>query len=189
MTKVLVTANSKPELFTEIDFRQSEWSSLLMQNLSSFKMEELRRPCAAYPDGVFPGSTTYKENKQIAKVEKFPNYVEFCKIVADEVVSIGGQLYLTTKFYDRRKEGWSSTILKKKEGVAIGYCLNGDIYCVDDKRQVDKIFYGVVYKSLISKDPAFLKLKQSLSDGVCLTLIGEEDEFLNILSSVLLEKS
>lgn len=187
MSKVLVTVNSRPGLFSEIDFREPEWSSLLLKNLSSFKMEELRRPCAAYVDGIFPGATAYGENKQISKIQKFPNYIEFCKVVADEVVPISGQQYLTTRFYDRRKEGWGSDILKKKEGEIIGYCLNGNIYCAADKAQVDEIFYGVVYESLISKDPALLKLRQSLLDGICLSLTGADDDFLNILSNILLK--
>lgn len=187
MGKVLVTINPKPELFSEIDFRQPEWSSLLPQNLSNFKMEELRRPCEVYPDGIFPGAERYRDNKQISKIRKFQNYVEFCKVVADEVVPLGGQLFLTSKFYDRRKEGWSSDVTKKKEGEVVAYCLNGDLYCAADKPQADQIFYGVVYESLVSKDPAFMKLRQSLLDGVCLELTGADDEFLNRMKTVLLK--
>ena len=189
MAKVLVTVNPKPELFSEIDFRQSEWSSLLPQNLSSFKMEELRRPCSVYPDGVFPGAERYRDNKQISKIQKFPNYVEFCKVVADEVVPISGQLFLIPKFYERRKDGWSSELLKKKEGETVAYCLNGDLYCAADKVQADQIFYGVVYESLVSKDPALLKLRQSLLDGVCLELTGADEEFLRRVKTVLLKGS
>lgn len=187
MAKVLVTVNPKSELFSEIDFRQPEWSSLLPQNLSSFKMEELRRPCGAYPDGIFPGAERCRDNNQIFKIQNFQNYVEFCKVVADEVVPLGGQLFLTSKFYDRRKEGWSSEVIKKKEGEVIAYCLNGDLYSVDDEARVNQIFYDVVYNSLVLKDPAFLKLRRSLLDGVCLELTGADLEFLERVKSVLLK--
>lgn len=187
MAKVLVTVNPKPELFSEIDFRDSEWSSLLPQNLSSFKMEESRRPCTAYPEGIFPGAERYRDNKQISKIQKFSNYVEYCKVVADEVVPLGGQLFLTPKFYERRQEGWSSDVLQKKEGEVVAYCLNGDLYCAADKEQADQIFYGVVYESLVSKDTALLKLRQAVLDGVCLELTGAEDEVLQRIKTILLK--
>lgn len=188
MAKISVSTNLRPILFIEVNLQEPEWSSLLFKNLSSFKMEELRRPCGCYENGIFPGSTPYGENKQITRIQKFPNYVEFCKVVADEVIPINGQLYLTSKFYDQRKEGWGSSTLKKKEGEVIGYCLNGDIYCSADKHAVNRIFYHVVYKSLISRDPAYMKLQQCLRDGVCIQLSGEDEEFLQILSNVLLNK-
>ena len=184
MAKVLVSANSHPTLFCDIDFSSKEWSSLLPENISAFKMEEARRPCSAYPEGIFPGADKYREDKQVSRIQKFPNYIEFSKIVSDELVPISGQAFLTTKFYDQRKEGWSSNEIKKKEGEIMGYCLNGDVYCAADKSDVDKIFYSV-YESLISKEEKYLKLKQMLKDGVCITLLGADEEFLNKFKNLL----
>ena len=50
-----------------------------------------------------------------------------------------------------------------------------------------KVFYGVVYKSLIEKDHNFLKLIQMLKDGIGLNLTNADDEFMNNLKNVLLE--
>lgn len=187
MTKILITTNPESELFSEIDFTKSEWSTLCIDNLSPFKMEELRRPCSAYSDGIFPGASMYENNKQISRIQKFSNYIEFSKIVSDEVVPISGQLYLTTKFYDRRKEGWSALENKKKEGEVMGYCINGDVYSIADKAQVYKVFYGIVYRSLVSKNPAFIKLQQMLKDGISLCLVGADEDFMLNLKNVLLD--
>ena len=187
MTKVLVSANSHPTLFCDIDFSSKEWSYLLPINISAFKMEEIRRPCSAYPDGIFPGADKYGEDKQISRIQRFPNYVEFSRIVSDELVPISGQAFLTTKFYDRRKDGWSSHEIKKKEGEVMGYCINGDVYCAADKAKVNEVFYGIVYESLISKEEKYLKIKQMLKDGICLILLGTDEELLIQFKNILLQ--
>lgn len=188
MAKVEVTANSKSELYVNVNLTQPEWSSLLPENLTSFKMEELQRPCDVYPDGLFPGASKYGESKQISKIQKFPNYIEFSKIVADEVVPINDQLFLTNKFFERRANGWSSNKLIKKEGEVVGYCLNGDIFCATDIERVNHIFYHVVYKSLISQDPALAQLHQIFNNGVNITINGADPKVLLSLSEILTQK-
>lgn len=188
MSKVLVTNNSDPKIYVDIDLSLPEWSQLLIKNIPSFKMEEARRPCTSYPDGIFPGSTAYGENKQITKIQKFSNYIEFSKVISDEVVSLAGQMYLTTKFFERREVGWKSLTELTKPGEVLGYCINGDIYSVSDKAIVDKTFYGIVYKYLMSTNSTYQKLRRQLADGVCLVLSGADEEFMKHLSEVLLSK-
>jgi hypothetical protein len=188
-SSVSVTINPNSVLTIPIDLSTKEWSMLLPDNIPPFKVEENRRHCSAFHDGIFPGAEKYGDDKQITRIQKFPNYIEFSKILSDELVPVSGQLYLTTKYYDRRKEGWASAEIKKKEGEVMGYCLNGDVYCAADKSQVDKVFYGVVYKSLISKEEAFIKLKKNLKEGLTLELKGAPEEFLFQLKDILLADS
>jgi hypothetical protein len=192
MAKVLVTTNLHPTLFSYIDFSSKEWSSLLPENISAFKMEEIRRQCSAYMDGIFPGSMEHGKNKQIARIQRFPNYIEFSKISSDELVPISGQAFLTTKFYDRRKDGWGSSEIKKKitdEKDVMGYCINGDVYCSEDKTNVYKVFYGIVYKSLIEKNEMFCKLLSMIKDGITVILINADGDFLNNLKNILLDSA
>jgi len=187
MSKVLVTTNSNPSLFIEVDLSSSEWKSLHQDNLPPFKMEELQRPCSAYPDGIFPGAEKYDSDKQISRITKFPNYIEFCKVMSEDALPVNNKLYLTTRFYDQRKMGWTSNNLLKKEGEVIGYCLNGDVYSSEDLDQVYNIFYRVVYYSLACKLPAFIKLQDFLKEGICLQLTGADETFLNWLAKVLVQ--
>lgn len=186
MTKILVTTHSNPTLYIEIDFSNTKWSSLLPDKLLPFKIEELKRPCSAYPTGVFPGAEDSLNDRQIFRVCNFTNYMEFSKIVSDELVPISGQQFLTTKFYDRRKKGWESEKPLKKNGEVQGYCINGDVYAASEKETVDKIFYGIVYKSFVQKIPEFILLQKYLQDGLCLILIGEDNDFLGHLAEVLI---
>lgn len=189
MAKILVSTNLHPALYSEIDFSSKDWSSLLPENLSAFKMEEIRRPCSAYSTGIFPASREYDKDKQITRIQRFPNYIEFSKIISDEVVPISGQLFLTTKFYDRRAEGWTSNDIKKKvnnDSDIIGYCINGDVYCAKDKDSVYKVFYSMIYKSLIEKSEVFNKLLTMLKDGIELGLLNADEEFLKYLKTILL---
>lgn len=189
METVLVSTNLHSTLYSDIDFNDKEWSSLLPENINVFKMEEIRRPCSAYNNGIFPASKEFSKDKQITRIQRFPNYIEFSKIISDEVVPISGQLFLTTKFYDRREEGWLSNVIKKKvmnENDIIGYCINGDVYCAKDKDNVYKIFYGTVYKSLIEKNESFIKLLIMLKDGITLNLISTDKEFIKYFKDVLL---
>lgn len=186
MDRVLVTTNKNPIFYININLTDKEWESLLPDKLPPFKIEELKRPCSSYPNGIFPGAEDNQTNKQIFRVHKFSNYVEFSKIVADEVVAISDQNFLTTKFYNRRKKGWSSEKIIKKSGDIQGYCVNGDVYGVSNKDAVDKIFYGVVYYSLIYKMPEFINLQKYLRDGLCIILTGADNNFLGHFSEVLL---
>lgn len=189
MQTILVSTNLNPALYSDINFSDKEWSSLLPENLNSFKMEEIRRSCSAYTDGIFPGSSAYNADKQVTKIQRFPNYIAYSIIVEDELVPISGQLFLTTKFYDRRAEGWGSSEIKKKatdEKSIMGYCINGDVYCAKDKDIVYKVFFLKVYKSLVEKTTPFTKLISMLKDGIALNLICKDEEFLKHFKEVLL---
>lgn len=189
MTKVSVSTNPYPILFCDIDFKNIQWSSLLPENISAFKMEEIRRQCSSYSDGLFPGSMAYGNDKQITRIQRFPNYIEYSKILSDELVPISGQFFLTTKFYDRRKEGWESNEVKKKttnETDVMGYCINGDVYCAADKPNVYKIFYGTVYKSLVEKSEVFDKILSIIKDGIGVILMNADEDFMNNFKNILL---
>src|SRR5581483_9938273 len=93
-------------------------------------------------------------------------------------------------FYEHRKEGWSSNEIKKKvinESDIVGYCIDGDVYCAKDKDNVYGVFFGIIYKSLIDKDEAFLNLVKMLKDGISLTLTNGDEEFLKYFKNILLE--
>lgn len=187
MLKVEVSKNPFSILKSDIDFSNTEWSCLLPENLNKkFQIEELLRPCKAYPDGLYPLGKKLND-KQVTRINRFCNYIEYSRIISSEIVNVSGQLFLTTKFYDNRKEGWSSKEIKKKVGDTIGYCINGDIYCAEDKECVFKVFYNVVFKSIIQKNPKFNELLTMLKNGVTLTLIGSDEEFLKNLKIILLE--
>jgi hypothetical protein len=189
MHKVLVKTNSHSILYTDIDFTNKEWSSLLPENMEPFKVKEAKRPCSIYSNGLFPKCKEHGKDNQIIKVQRFPNYIEYCKIISDEIVPISGQLYLTSKFYDRRAEGWTSKNIMKKvvnENDVMGYCINGDVYCAEDKDNVYKILYGLVYKSLIKKTESFNKLLSMLKDNIALNLIYSDEEFIKYFKDILL---
>lgn len=162
-----------------IDLRDPKWSSLLPDSLPAFRIEEMLRPCTAYPTGLFPGAQNHRENdrKQSTRVERFDNYVEFSKVVDDEVASVGGALYLTTRFYDRRKEGWRSKEKMKKPGEVVAYCINGNLYCSADEEMANATFFDVVYRSLVGKEESFLLLKSLLSEGEGVEFTGVDDYF------------
>lgn len=185
--QVQVTNNSSPQLYSEVNLEDPEWSALLPENLGSFRIEESLRVCPSFPDGLFPGAVSVSDTKpkQITRVKRFPNYIEFSKIVSDEVVPLSGQLYLTTKFYQRRYQGWSSDSIKKKEGEVLGYCIDGDIYSPEDLSSTEDVFYGTVYRSIICNNPIYLRLVQQIKDGICINLKGTDKDFLEHLSKLL----
>lgn len=187
MPEVLVAPHPGSLLTIIIDLQSQEWSALLPENISSFNIEETKRPCSAYKDGIFPGCRPFSEKNQIFLVGKFSNYIEFTKIVSDEVVPISGNYYLTTKFYDRRAEAIVSKDYLKKEGEIMGYCIDGNIYCAEDKSLVYKTIYQCIYKQLIAKEEPFLKLQEHLRSGANLELRGENAEFMESLKEILLE--
>ena len=187
MLRVEVSRNQASTLKSDIDFSSNEWLGLLPENMSKkFKIEEMIRMCSAYPEGLFPLSVQ-SGNKQATRINRFANYIEYSRVVSSEVVNVSGQLFLTTKFYDNRKEGWSSKEIKKKIGDTVGYCINGDVYCAEDKDSVYAVYYKIVYKSLVKKDPKFNEILTMLKDGVSLTLIASDDDFLKNFKIILLE--
>jgi len=186
MLKVEVSRNSVSTLKSDVDFNDSEWSCLLPENLNNkFQIEELLRPCKSYPEGLYPLSKKLND-KQVSRINRFDNYIEFSRIVDSEIVNVSGQLFLTTKFYDNRKEGWSSKEIKKKVGDTIGYCINGDVYCAEDKQCVYKVFYINVYKLLIAKKEPFKELISMLKRDIELTLISDDIDFLKYFKDILL---
>lgn len=188
MSQVYVSRNDNPAMAIEVDLQNSEWSVLHVDNIPSFKIEEVKRPCDIFPDGLFPGAKSNGENKQITQVSKFRNYMEFSKVVEDEVRVIQDNSYLTTKFFERRAKGWSQSQIQKKNGKILGYCLNGNLHHKEDCRDVEKNFYLVVYSALIKDLPPFLRLKDYLSKGYCLILKGMDQPFLDYLSQILLRE-
>lgn len=185
MPQVQVTTNPSPQLYSEVDLETSEWSSLLPENLGSFKIEEALRPCTSFPNGIFPGAEPVNSSKQTTRVKRFPNYIEFSKVISDEVVPLSRELYLTTKFYERRRDGWGSDSLEKKEGDVLGYSIDGDIYSPEDSASIEDVFYGTVYRSLVQNNPAYLNLVQQIKDGLCITLKGSNKDFLEHLAKLL----
>ena len=188
MMQVQVTTNSSPQLYSEVNMEDPEWSALLPENLGSFKIEESLRVCTSFPDGLFPGAES-TGNKQITRVKRFPNYIEFSKIVSDEAVPLADQLYLTKKYYQRRQQGWGSDTIEKKEGEVLGYCIDGDIYSAEDSTATENVFYGTVYRSIICNNPTYLRLVQQIKDGICITLKGANKEFLDHLANLLKKPS
>lgn len=187
MFKVELSKNSISNLRLDIDFSSVEWSELYPDNITKkFKIQELLRICSPYPDGIFPLAIK-QDNTQVTLINRFFNYIEYSRVVSSEVVNISGQMYLTTKFFDNRKKGWSSTELMKKTGETLGYYINGDIYCLEDKDSVFKVFYKVVYKPLIEKNSKFLKILDMLKNGYTLTLIGSDHDFLKNFKLILLD--
>lgn len=186
MTKIRVTTNENPLLYTDINFHDEAWSPLLPENLPPFNIEEYLRPCKAYKDGLFPGAKKGKDGKQITLVQNFRNLLEFSKVMSDEVVPGYGNLFLTTKYYERRQDGWTSKETRRKEGEIMGYCLNGDIYGTSAKHIIEGDFYRSVYKIVAGRLSAFKKLQEFLREGICLNLIGADEDFLEHLTEILL---
>ena len=177
-------------LHIPINLSADTWKDLLPENLGVFLVEELKRPCKSYPDGLFPGAHTTDNNpdKQMTLVRNFSNYIEFSKVLDDETIIIDGLRYLTSIHYERRHDGWSSLIPKKKKGKVVGWCSGGEIYYASDDDRVNSIFYDNVYINLVIKRPSFSKLREYLADGACLILQGYEDEsFLKNLARILIE--
>lgn len=187
MDKVYISINKHSRLFSTIDIssKNEEWASLHIDNLVPFSIEETKRPCTAYPQGVFPGGIE-KEDKQVIKVYNFTNMIEFSKIVADEVETVEGKSYLTTKYYDRRKEGWSSKADKKKYGKVVGYCIDGNVFSPISDTGMREIFTRMILYPMLRKRPAFEKLVTQLRDGVGIVLIGAPEKYLKQLGEALL---
>lgn len=169
-----------------INLKDSKWSSLLPENLPPFLIEESLRPCDAFPSGVFPGSNINGKDKQKVKVQRFDNYIEFSKVTSDEVALVDGNFFLTTKFYERRKKGWGSQEKLIKEGEVVAYCINGDLYSTEDRAAVNKIFFDLVYISLVKSMKQFTELSNILKQAEHVEIFGVEEELLEEIKRVLI---
>jgi len=182
MAEIQVALQPFSQFTSEVNLEDLEWSQLLPESLGSFRIEEKLRLCKSFQNGLFPGAELTERGVQTSRVKKFPNYIEFSKVVSDEVVPISGNLYLTTKFFERRKVGWSSDNLEKKDGEVMAYCIDGDVYSLEDNTPAEKIFYGTIYRSLIKDLISYQKLVQKVKDGICLKIRGASRELLDNLS-------
>lgn len=189
MPKIDVCTNENPTTVLKVDLSSVEWSSLQLQNMTPFNLDETKRPCEAYPDGLFPGAVEVGANTQRTVIHCYHNVVEFSKIVSDEVELVDGKLYLTTKYYDRRKVGWTSKTPKKKWGTVIGFCLNGDIYSPVTQEDLENIFYLKVIIPLIKEKYAYKILKDKLDSGTKLIITGDDKRYLKVLSHALISNS
>ncbi len=187
---VFVCLTPSPTQRIEIDIENSEWKAINYKNLPPFRLEEQKRFCSAYKDGIFPNAKQgNSENQQIMEIQKFHNYIEFTKILEDEVVCYNGLPYLTTTYYDRRGKGWTNNGIQNKEGIVVGYCINGFVYHPLDLPMVNKLIFEIVYYGLVNKIPQFHLLLNMLKQGTELNLKGTNSEFLFLLKNLLLEKS
>lgn len=187
---VIVSLTSSPLKTIDIDIDNSEWKTINYKNLPPFRIEEQKRFCSAYKDGMFPNSKPgSSETQQVMDISNFQNYIEYSKIVDDEIISYNNLPHLTTTYYDRRGKGWTSNEIVEKNGKVVGYCINGFVYHPLDLPMVNKLIFGIVYYGLVNKNPQFNELLQLIKQNVALNLIGEDIEFLQILKNLLLEKS
>lgn len=164
-----------------IDFGESPWNALSQSMMNPFRIMENKAICDAYPDGLFPGANDSGWCQSI-KIYKFENYLEFSKIVEDEITSEGA---LTTLFYIRRNEGWKSKEVMKKKGNVIGYCVNCFIYHPDDIEEVYKTIYGKTFYKLVFANPIFKNLKLLQSSNNNLIFKGESDIFIKQIRKLL----
>lgn len=187
MPNVLVTLTGNINTVLTINLKSSEWAILHEDNLPPFSLLETKRPCDVYPDGIFPGGqNSDNHDEQMTRILRFPNYVEFSKVtLKDTKLNNNGERQLTSRFYEKRKLGFSSPDLKIKEGEIIGFNVNGDIYHISDAKKAYTIFYGLVYHSLVKDFKEFHKLKGMVASGICLQLTGGSEIFLNELAKIL----
>lgn len=186
---VIVSLSTSPTKTVEVDIENSEWKAIHYKNLPPFRLEEQKRFCAAYKDGIFPQAKQGKSSdQQIMEISNFHNFLEFIKIIDDEVITLNGLMYLTTTYYDRRGEAWTSNKICDKNGKIVGYCINGFVYHVLDLPTVNRLIFGIVYYGLVNKIPQFSLLLSMLKENTQLVLKGDNEEFLLALKNLLLEK-
>jgi hypothetical protein len=173
----------------EIDFKEQKWQSILPNNLGSFYVKELKRPCLAFPNGIFPGCNDYSSTEQICEVKNFNNYINFSQVVEDELIEINGNKYLTTKFYRRRARGWKRRKEKIKNGNIRAINVNGSLFNVHDKEQVTIVMYKNIYLNMVSGHPSYLELKSYIENGKSLVLKGYNSHFFCYLGFLLLVNS
>ena len=168
-----------------INFSQQPWVTIHPNSLPSFYLEENRIACMLFPNGILPGAKERNESTQLTRIARFHNYLEFSKIMDDEVEPIGDELYLTTKFYERRQAGWGLETNTKKEGNVIGYCANCFVYNTVDIEEANKIFYATSYYTLTYEKQEFVNLVKLVKGGATLILEDPDDIFINELSKLL----
>lgn len=164
----------------KISLRDLEWIQLNPDYLEPFQVQELIRKCDVYEDGLFPGAEL-DSDRQVSRVVKFRNYLEWSKITLEDVVEINGNIYLTANFFNQRSKGWSELTFKSKSGKAIGYCFNGTTYSIDDQEAISKIVYKTIYWNLIKDSPVLKRIENLLDQGFTIELSGVENEFLEII--------
>lgn len=184
MSKILISKSGicteENKYIIDIDLDNIKWKLYSPNLLIPFNIEEIIRPLCGpvYKDGVYPGGTRIKNTeKQTSKVFRFPNYLEFSKIVEDEVIINGSDMYITSLFFDRRKEGWSNINISKKIGKVVGYCFNGTLYNKEDIENVNKIVYHTVYLSIISKKKEFVDLIEQINSGITVRIYSNDELF------------
>jgi hypothetical protein len=191
MGLVTATKDSKAKLSVRISLLDPEWQELHPEQLTPFQIQELIRPCSAYPDGLFPGASLDPDNKtrQVTRVYRFPNYLEWSRVTEDDVEDAAGdgKQYLTSHFFDQRKCGWSELSPTVKQGKTVGYCFNGTAYSIQDKESIRTIVYQTVYKSIVKDKRAFKRLQEIFNNCVTVELTGADDEVLRVLAETLLE--
>ena len=186
---VEVTIVPKPKHIYAVDFTSSSWSILLPQEIGEVDIKETLRPCSSFPEGVYPGGKKLDDKEQVVKLHRFPNYLEFSKIIKEETVELNGNRYLTTEFFKNRRKGWSSKNIERKVGEVVGYCINGDTYPKEDFIIAQDMAYNIVYKGIVTAHPVFNYLVKQLHDGYGLRLTGADDYILNKLADFLLDRS
>ncbi len=186
---VSVSLHTSPIKTIEVDLSSGSWKSLNYENFGPFRIEEQKRVCSAYPNGLFPLAKSNSDSHQLMLIIKFSNYIEFTKILEDEVITIDGKKYLTTLYYERRGSGWSDVHTREKIGTPVGYCVNGFTYHPDDIDAVNKLIYGIVYYSLVAGVPEFQSLLKYLNENCALSLKGAPLPFLTELKKLLLDRA
>lgn len=183
MPKSLISKNNGYSVIVTINLDDTKWRSFSPNFLPPFNAEESLRQCSSFKEGLFPGSTLMENtNKQTTKIIRFPNYLEFSKIMEDETHEIGNDRYLTMLFFERRKEGWGNANIVKKKGNHIGYCFNGILYNKDEPDEVKRVVYHTIYFSIVSKRQEFIELIKILMAGDALEINCEDEYFLEAFS-------
>lgn len=194
MDEFLFCKNKEYNMIINIDLDDEKYKIFNPEYLPIFNAEELIRINCGFPGGIYPGAreinSQIDENntfvrKQISKIYRFPNYLEFSKIMEDEVIKINGENYITNVFFNRRKEGWSNINLLSKKGNLIGYCFNGILYHSDETEHVKQVVYKTIYYLIISKNKEFEDIKDILSRGDAINLKGSNKYFLEAFSEIL----
>ena len=189
----------------KINLDDEKWNVLDPEFIAPFYIDELLRPCDVYPNGLYPGATIIKEKntnsliqkyfnnitiiaKQRSKVYKFHNYVEFSKVDQNDIFLYDNNNYLTSVFFERRKEAWNSLINLYKNGKILAYCFNGILYHINDVESINKIIYGQVYSSLIINTLQFQEIKNYYNNDLKLEFISKNNLFINGIKYILLNK-
>lgn len=179
---MVVVINPIGEFDVTIDVSSDEWKSLSPSQLRHVHIAEHRRPCRRYPDGVFPGCRLIDENLQEGKVVVFSNYVEYAKVMPDEVSTHNGKIHLNATHYKRREQGWKSIHFVPKNGHVIAHCINGKLYSTRSD-EAALLIYQVTYLALIQSMPEIERLREIVDEGYRVHLIGEAHPVLEAIAA------